>query len=103
MEGCEDATEAGAEGGVDDGLKGREAGADDADAEFHLRPEHVAGVGPGCVDVVDVGDGPAADDGGGAGTGFWETLLVGDRLDWRNGVLLGMNDHCDYGDEELES
>lgn len=68
MEGCEEAAGAGTEDRVEHGLQGREAGADDADAEFDLRPEHVAGVGPGRVDVVDVGDGPAAEDGGSAGT-----------------------------------
>lgn len=58
-------------------MQGGQAGADDADAELDLRPEHVAGVGPGCVDVVDVGYGPAADDGGGAGTVLWRCLSVG--------------------------
>lgn len=58
-------------------MQGGEAGADYADAEFDLRPEHVARVGPGCVDVVDVGYGPAADDGGGAGTGLERLLSVG--------------------------
>ena len=68
VEGREEAAGAGAQDGVEDGLQGREAGDHDADADFDLGPEHVARVGPGCVDVVDVGDGPAAQDGGGAGT-----------------------------------
>ena len=77
MEGREEAAGAGAQGLVEDGLQGREAGDHDADADFDLGPEHVARVGPGCVDVVDVGDGPAAEDGGGAGTGVWEGWSVG--------------------------
>lgn len=52
-------------------MEGGEAGADYADADFDLRPEHVAGVGPGWVGVVDIGDGPAADDGCGAGAFCW--------------------------------
>lgn len=75
MEGGEDAAEARANGRVEEGLEGREAGADDADAEFDLGPELVAGVGPGYVGVVDVGDGPAAEDGCGAGAGGWVGLV----------------------------
>ncbi len=90
VEGCEDAAEAGSNGCVEDGLKGGEAGADDADAEFYLCPEHVAGVRPGYIDVVDVGDGPAAEDRGSTGTVFWERLLVEDGSDWQN-LRLGMH------------
>ncbi len=91
VEGCEDAAEAGSDGCVEDGLEGGEAGADDADAEFDLGPEHVAVVRPGYVDVVDVGDGPAAEDGGGTGTwGGGGGLLVDNGSDWRN-LRLGMH------------
>lgn len=76
MEGYEDAAEAGAEGGVEDGLKGRETFADNADAESHLRPEHVADIRPDCIDIVDVCYGPAADDEGGAGTGFLGNFVI---------------------------
>lgn len=44
-----------------------------------MRPEHVAGIGPGDVDVIDVGYGPATEDGGGAGTICWRVLSV-----WRS-------------------
>ena len=91
-EGCKDAAEAGSNGRVEDGLKGGEAGADDADAKFHLCPEHIASVRPGYIDVVDVGDGPAAEDRGSTGTVFWEKSLVEDGSDWQNSWL-GMHGH----------
>ena len=74
---------AAAETELDEGLEGREAGAGDADGDVDGGPDEGAGVGPGDICLVDVEDGPDADDGGAAdAVGEGEALLWGlDRED----------------------
>ena len=57
---------AAAEAELDQRLQGWEAGAGDADRDFDGGPDEGADVGPGDVCLVDVEDGPDADDGGAA-------------------------------------